>query len=58
MAPMLRGLRPAPSATVEEGQRYPDELLGRGAGAERVRDAIRRAALALYPVLIEGGIRR
>jgi DNA-binding NtrC family response regulator len=33
---------------------YPDELLGPGPAAERVRDAIRRAALAPFPVLIEG----
>lgn len=33
---------------------YPDDLLGPGPAAERVRDAIRRAALAPFPVLIEG----
>jgi hypothetical protein len=56
-APMLRGLRQAAPAAADDAHRYPDELLGRGAAAERVRDAIRRAALAPYPVLIEGGIR-
>ena len=33
---------------------FPDDLLGRGAAAERVREAIRRAAAAPFPVLIEG----
>ena len=51
---MLKGLSAAPAARGDEGQRYPDDLLGRGAAADRVRDAIRRAALAPYPVLIEG----
>jgi DNA-binding NtrC family response regulator len=51
-APMVRALTAAPAA--DTTTQYPDELLGRGAAAERVRDAIRRAALAPYPVLIEG----
>jgi DNA-binding NtrC family response regulator/tetratricopeptide (TPR) repeat protein len=53
-APMLKALRAAPPAADEQAHHYPDELLGRGAAADRVRDAIRRAALAPYPVLIEG----
>jgi hypothetical protein len=53
-APMLKALRAAPPAADDQAHRYPDELLGRGAAADRVRDAIRRAALAPYPVLIEG----
>jgi DNA-binding NtrC family response regulator/tetratricopeptide (TPR) repeat protein len=52
-APILKGLRPAAPAD-DQGHRYPDDLLGRGAAADRVRDAIRRAAHAPYPVLIEG----
>lgn len=53
-APMLRALHapPRPSAVLDPA--YPDDLLGPGPAAERVRDAIRRAALAPYPVLIEG----
>jgi DNA-binding NtrC family response regulator len=51
-APMMRALTVAPAATAAE--QYPDDMLGRGAAAERVRDVIRRAALAPYPVLIEG----
>ena len=55
-APMVRVLaaqaaQPDPSSP-DLG--YPDELLGPGSAAERVREAIRRAALAPYPVLIEG----
>ena len=53
-AAMLKGLHAAPVTVGDEAHRYPDELLGRGAAADRVRDAIRRAALAPYPVLIEG----
>ncbi len=52
-APMLKALRATP-APADDAHRYPDDLLGRGAAADRVRDAIRRAALAPYPVLIEG----
>ena len=33
---------------------HADDLLGPGPAAETIRDAIRRAALAPYPVLIEG----
>jgi hypothetical protein len=57
-APMLKALRPAAPAPGDDAHRYPDELLGRGEAADRVREAIRRAALAPYPVLIQGGIRR
>ncbi len=53
-APMLKGLCAAPAADADRTERYPDDLLGRGAAADRVREAIRRAALAPYPVLIEG----
>ena len=53
-ASMLRSLPAGLPAGGDEGHRYPDDLLGRGAAADRVRDAIRRAALAPYPVLIEG----
>jgi DNA-binding NtrC family response regulator/tetratricopeptide (TPR) repeat protein len=53
-APMLKTLGAAPSAAADQGHQYPDELLGRGVAADRVRDAVRRAALAPYPVLIEG----
>jgi DNA-binding NtrC family response regulator/tetratricopeptide (TPR) repeat protein len=53
-APMLRALSAAPPPSADPAQRYPDDLLGPGAAADRVRDAIRRAALAPYPVLIEG----
>jgi DNA-binding NtrC family response regulator/tetratricopeptide (TPR) repeat protein len=54
-APMVRVLAAqtrADRSSTDLG--YPDELLGPGSAAERVRDAIRRAALAPYPVLIEG----
>jgi transcriptional regulator with PAS, ATPase and Fis domain len=53
-APMLKALRAAPVPADDPAQRYPDDLLGRGPAADRVREAIRRAALAPYPVLIEG----
>jgi two-component system response regulator HydG len=53
-APMLRGLSAGPFPVDDRAHAYPDELLGRGAAADRVREAIRRAALAPYPVLIEG----
>jgi DNA-binding NtrC family response regulator len=36
------------------GPAAPDELLGRGPAAERIRELIRRAASAPYPVLIQG----
>jgi DNA-binding NtrC family response regulator/tetratricopeptide (TPR) repeat protein len=51
---MLKGLSAVPAAAADQTHLYPDDLLGRGAAADRVRDAIRRAALAPYPVLIEG----
>ena len=53
-APMLKGLSACPAPVAGTGPIYPDDLLGRGAAADRVREAIRRAALAPYPVLIEG----
>ena len=52
-APLLRALSQAAVRAEPEGA-YPDDLLGRGPAADRVREAIRRAALAPYPVLIEG----
>lgn len=51
LAPPLKALN-TPKVTDTAG--YPDDLLGPGPSAERVRDAIRRAALAPFPVLIEG----
>jgi DNA-binding NtrC family response regulator/tetratricopeptide (TPR) repeat protein len=52
--PLLRAFTVAqPQAGAGESQ-FPDHLLGRGSSAERVRDAVRRAATAPYPVLIEG----
>jgi DNA-binding NtrC family response regulator/tetratricopeptide (TPR) repeat protein len=53
-APLLRVLSAAPRVEADAHALYPDDLLGRGVAADRVRDAIRRAALAPYPVLIEG----
>ncbi len=53
-APALKALNLPRVSGSEGGVSYPDELLGRGHAAERVRDAIRRAALAPFPVLIEG----
>jgi DNA-binding NtrC family response regulator/tetratricopeptide (TPR) repeat protein len=53
-ASMLRALSVPHAASGDHGVAYPDDLLGRGVAAERVREAIRRAALAPYPVLIEG----
>jgi tetratricopeptide (TPR) repeat protein len=55
-APMLKGLSATTPPEGDQAHRYPDDLLGRGAAADRVREAIRRAAFAPYPVLIEGGI--
>jgi transcriptional regulator of acetoin/glycerol metabolism len=52
--PMLKGLLASSAAVAAPEPIYPDDLLGRGAAADRVREAIRRAALAPYPVLIEG----
>jgi transcriptional regulator with PAS, ATPase and Fis domain len=51
---MLRALHVPQRASPGPELAYPDDLLGPGPAAERVRDAIRRAALAPYPVLIEG----
>ena len=53
-APLLRALAAAASIEPDGPALYPDDLLGRGMAADRVRDAIRRAALAPYPVLVEG----
>jgi two-component system, NtrC family, response regulator HydG len=54
-APVLRALTSARAVSAAQpSSDYPDDLLGRGAVADRIRDAIRRAALAPYPVLIEG----
>ena len=53
-APILKGLSAPSPPENDRAQRYPDDLLGRGAAADRVREAIRRAAFAPYPVLIEG----
>ena len=44
----------AEAQPLETGESYPDDLLGRGPSAERLRESIRRAALAPFPVLIEG----
>jgi transcriptional regulator with AAA-type ATPase domain len=49
-APLLRALRPIAAAA----DVFPDDLLGPSRSAEQVRDAIRRAAAAPYPVLVEG----
>ncbi len=50
-APLIRELEPR--RAVPPGP-HPDDLLGCGTTADRLRDEIRRAALAPYPVLIEG----
>jgi DNA-binding NtrC family response regulator len=51
-APLIRELEPRRSV-LPPGP-HPDDLLGCGATADRLREEIRRAALAPYPVLIEG----
>jgi DNA-binding NtrC family response regulator len=54
VVPLLRSVTlPTPECASGEAQ-FPDYLLGRGPVAERVREAIRRAAVAPYPVLVEG----
>jgi len=54
-APMLKALNtPRINDPAADAAAFPDDLLGQGPAAVRVRDAIRRAALAPYPVLIEG----
>ena len=53
-APLLRVLHVPPRRSATPETSYPDEWLGPGPAAESVRDAIRRAASAPYPVLIEG----
>ena len=52
-APMLRALK-TPAMRAESDAGFPDDLFGASAPAERVREAIRRAAAASYPVLVEG----
>jgi two-component system response regulator HydG len=53
-APLLRAIAvPAQEPPAGETQ-FPDHLFGHGPSAERIRDAIRRAATAPYAVLIEG----
>ena len=52
-APLVRAIRPVVAANATD-VRFPDDQLGRGDAAEQVRQAIRRAAAAPYPVLIEG----
>jgi hypothetical protein len=47
---------PAQTQPLLDESRFPDALVGCGLVAERVREAIKRAAGAPYPVLIEGGI--
>ena len=51
LAPPLRAVT---TPRIADAAGYPDDLLGPGPAAEGVRDAIRRAALAPFPVLIEG----
>jgi len=54
-APLLRALAATvATATASTHVQYPDDLLGSGAAADLVRESIRRAAAAPYPVLIEG----
>ena len=53
-APMLKTLAAAPAPADPGGASYPDDLLGRGPSPDRGREAIRRAAQAPDPVLIEG----
>ena len=55
---MLKGPTAAPVAAANPATQYPGDLLGRGFASDRVRDAVGRAALAPYPVFIEGGISR
>ena len=51
-APLVREIE-RPRALPSPGP-HPDDLLGHGATADKLRDEIRRASLAPYPVLIEG----
>ncbi|HEX5475409.1 MAG TPA: sigma 54-interacting transcriptional regulator [Vicinamibacterales bacterium] len=52
-APLVRALLDHPDA-VTGADEFPDQRLGPGVQAGAVREAIRRAAPAPYPVLIEG----
>ena len=52
--PLLRAVTLPVSESLSAESQFPDYLLGRGAAAERVRESIRRAAAAPYPVLVEG----
>jgi DNA-binding NtrC family response regulator len=51
-APLVRDIEPQRASPGPAS--HPDDLLGNGATADRLRDEIRRASLAPYPVLIEG----
>jgi DNA-binding NtrC family response regulator/tetratricopeptide (TPR) repeat protein len=52
--PLLRALTVPIAESTSAESHFPDALLGCGLVAERVREAIKRAAAAPYPVLIEG----
>jgi hypothetical protein len=52
--PLLRAVTLPMSECPSAESQFPDYLLGRGAAAERVRESIKRAAAAPYPVLVEG----
>src|SRR4051812_1454706 len=51
-APLVREMEPRRTSACPGP--HPDDLLGAGAMADKLRDEIRRASLAPYPVLIEG----
>src|SRR4029077_12348219 len=51
-APLLRVVALPPRE--QDDPLFPDDRLGRGESADRVRESIRKAALAPYPVLVEG----
>jgi DNA-binding NtrC family response regulator len=52
-APLLRAIEPVVGSPADEAG-VPDDLLGPSETAARLREAIRRAAAAPYPVLVEG----
>src|SRR5262249_13671346 len=56
--PLLRALTAPIAVCAAAESQFADAELGCGVVAERLREAIRRAAAAPYPVLIEGGIDR